>query len=524
MQTNEISLHEEEAEIKAINKKNIKVLKKVNFEDIASDITTYDLNKLKNHLIVIKKKRNRDNSTNKNNNISSTKNLLNTSLPTKRKKTEDSSEYSNIDNNSDFTFKNLGAVIDTINNENGAICNNNASINKNFISPKNQKYDFSLSQYQLSNNENSRAREGILDYEELSNNKQSLKNFAKKSLLPINYFSSSNSNNDPNLLLCTSANHSKINKKKAAEKVKDTINTCNTGSKAFSQTLNKIKEESEAFKNFFPIILSRDMADSIYRKENLESLAQEQSKFNEIKKMNLMQRRNMLSKARLRDDFKNLQNKYKNLFGEKNFTKSSKLISNDEIMVIHIDNAGASAENKMNIEGLISDIKLNSSNSFDMSLYEINKNFMESEFNLGQLSDQYLLKKIYECENENLFLHEKENLNKGNNGLDSDEERNLFDQDNDSNKEDNPANDYPDEESSEDDNDYERYADVYNKKHFSYQQKINKLENMLNKEFKSMEISNKDGYNKSGYDYNYSNNHDQYYDSDTGYGDYYDNY
>jgi len=522
----DITLNEEEG--KKNKKQKNKTFKKVNFIDFENNLIDSELKNQKNHLIVIKKKRNRDldfpfskEANIKNDNFSKQKNNENNNLI--------NAQDSNLKINNDTHLTNETLF--------------DKSMNENLNPLESEKYNFSLGSL-VSGEDYSEKFNPDKDFNERFKN-YNIKNFSNTNLFEnFNHqtlsFPNINMINHENLFNCSPKDFQNSS----------TINSKNLNNKnlIFKKSLAKINEDCEVFKNYFPLVINSEITRSIQQKRNLDLMIQEQNKFEELKKLNILQKRNMLSnKIFMQSEFKHLQNKYRNIFGE-NFSKSTKLLNNDEIMVIHTQNL--TDNNPHHLEPFLNEIKDNTQKNFEIEFYEIN-NLNENKFNLNNFSEKFLLDQIKECEYDEKLYYEKENPNKD----DSEIESQLKHEDNDSNREDNPAFEYPDEESSDsgkfgknkkydsyESDDVENFADIYNQKYFSkgkknrnnsvsdnqsYCYKIKKLEHKLNKEFESMEISNDNSkifnfkeYNKKGVQKTCNNNNYSDSDSEGGYGDY----
>jgi len=508
----QISLNEEEPQkINSYSKK--KVLKKVDLKEFEGNLLNKNSKSLKNHIIVIKKKRNRHQSDLKfeEEKIFESKN---------RKKIGEfvsSDEYNVFSlyrhDNDNFKFNKEVNSNNIIEKDNKQL----SSLNKN-------KYDFSLGNL-ISTKENHFYNNSELD-NTLSKINNSLKSFSNN----MNLFR--NKNDFYTNILEIGLNDSDNSQYKTDfPSSNNKVEACDMYIKKY---LNKIKLESEAFKNYFPIAINFEITESIRKKNNIELLIEEQKKFTELKKINILHKRNLLTrKTFLKQEFKHLQNKYKNIFGEQIFKKSTKVISydgfnnkDDELMIIHAENN----DNPEYLKRFLKEMDYENSNKFEVNFYEFNNNIsnedniyerFKDDFN--NISGNFLIEKINECDIENNLFYEKEKINKE----DSELEANIKEYDNDSNREDNPINDYPDEESdesrgmrgnkkyaSDEEDDEEFFANKFNNR-YDYREKIKKLENKLNKEFNSMDINS----NKTK-KYNYLNSCYNETESDEGHGEY----
>lgn len=505
----EIELKEEDP-VKIQNNKKNKTLKKIDVEVFESNLINLESDTLKNHLIVIKKKRHRESDLS---NSSENKSLLN-NIFFKRKKSE---ENNSINFKKPFANNPIKSNSAEFSNTDFKTKMNDYNMNNKTKIEQTDKYDFSLTS--LKNGNEAKEREaGAYNGNNLNSNLLFNANGAFSNLTSFAL-------NNPNANILDLAKE--IEQLNLNNNYNNPSEDKNSKNFLLKNTLSKITRECEAFKNYFPITLTSEISRSLAKKEDLEILAQEQQKFCELKKINVLQKRNLLTnKTFTLSQFRHLQYKYKNIFGSEKFAKSTKLLSSsnnnsikdtqnqnqerDEIMVIHAEDLLSSEANKASFQKLLHEIKNEKASLFDLNLYQISQLPAESKFSLSSISDDLLLKKINECEAENQLFYEKENANKD----DSDLEAKMKEYDNDSNREDNPNNDYPEESSDENsrgkankcessgEDDEEFFAGVYNQKHYgtgfsygkkdseSYASKIRRMERKLNKEFESMEIAN----------------------------------
>ena len=207
--------------------------------------------------------------------------------------------------------------------------------------------------------------------------------------------------------------------------------------------ISSSNEDNDIYLNYYPTQISPHIEKKIIENLVHSFIDSNLENYSKCKKMKLMEKRKMLDNKMLKNQFSDIKHSFSKIFGDANIIKTN----NNYDKFIIINNNERFTNNEIN--------NIIKNDDYDIKIFEVDNHKINYDLSV----DDYIK-----------ILYSEENL--------IDEIENLSD-DNDSNCENNPRNDYPDEEDSEiDDN---REYDIYN----PYMNILRNAEKRLNNNYDS---------------------------------------